>query len=140
MSSGDEAMATVREVLARGNHFVTLPKIVVDGVRSSYKQSHPECALCSVSGNPSPADHLHEISGGPLRKWSQYRVEQFLSLCASHHAEVHDTDRWPVAKQLAAKILVDTGNFDLVLFNALRKGTKPMYHMEDIVEYLEMRV
>jgi hypothetical protein len=123
------------------NHFVKLPKSVVDSIRNQYREENPNCAICRcLDGVPeTEATEIHEISGGPLRQFALARPEQFLSLCRSHHASVHDTDSWSVPRQLAVKLIADPVYFDLVLFNSLRKGTKPMYWLDDVVPFLLLR-
>jgi hypothetical protein len=84
--------------------------------RKRYLMDHGSCALGYSRARSIPATELHEITAGKNRHKSLTTPAAILAV--SRHG--HDTIQgWPIAKQLALKLLCDPEEFDLTAINAI---------------------
>jgi cytochrome c553 len=63
---------------------------------------------------------VHEIARGPSRKQAVQERACWLLVCRRCHEELGDYSKWPLARQLALKLLQDREHFDLRKFNVIR--------------------
>ena len=62
-----------------------------------------------------------------------------LALCVNCHQRMHDYSDFPPARQLALKLIVTPGDWDVVEVNRLRGRADRAIDFTDIVKYLRMR-
>ena len=82
--------------------------------------------------------HLHEINRGSMRQQSYGEPATWLALCFSCHAAMDLYSDWPVAKQLALKLVADPVNFDLHKINVIRRGSHGQVAIGDVAHYLQL--
>ena len=80
----------------------------------------------------------HEILRGAHRARAIHERTTWLALCRRCHDAMDDYGRWPVARQLALKLLVDPAHFDLATIIDIRGNGPREFEMGDIVRYLKM--
>lgn len=61
----------------------------------------------------------HEIARGPAREAALSEPTLWLALCRSCHEEMDDMKKWPLARQLALRVLADM-NANMALLNRVR--------------------
>jgi hypothetical protein len=80
----------------------------------------------------------HEIARGASRGKALEHRCAWLALCRTCHDLVDDLSEWPVARQLALKLLGDGDHFDLVKVNELRGRDECAITMPDVAVWLRM--
>ena len=101
-------------------------------VRSAFKGWAHKCMVC---GNRE-ATEVHEIANGFARQEALGKRETWLALCHWCHEKLGDKHMWPVAKQLAVKLVKDPEWFDPVVVNVLRGRDPEAITLVEISEYL----
>lgn len=92
--------------------------------RSKFKAEYGRCMICGHEWRS--ADYFprvletHEIARGTARSKAVVCRAAWLVLCREHHVAVGDLSKWPVARQLALKLIRDPEGFDRVAVNRLR--------------------
>lgn len=101
-------------------------------IREAYRIKFRHCMVCGKS----PAD-AHEISSGTAgRPLSIDKPETWLAACYSCNCfKLTDKKEYPVARQLAIKLIHDPENFDLEVFNGCYAGT---VNLGDVSKWLEL--
>lgn len=82
---------------------------------------------------------IHEIARGPNREEALKHRCAWLLLCRGCHDEMDDYSVWPLARQLALKLLADPGHFSLEEFNLIRGRAPTAITLADIVPFLNLR-
>lgn len=100
--------------------------------RKAYKAEFLTCQRCAKR----LATDLHEIARGSHRHLAVEEPCCWLALCRKCHREMDDYSIWPIARQLALKLIADPNRFDLDRFNEIRGDE--VTDMLEIVKYLEL--
>lgn len=103
--------------------------------RNEYKLNADRCQACKKN----EACHVHEISRGPARQPSVGDRASWLALCPFCHGAMDDLEVWPIARQLALKLMVDPLFFDPKKVNVLRGRQPDTITLADIVKYLQFK-
>lgn len=77
-------------------------------------------------------------SGGSRCKAIHHR-EAWLSLCGPCNQGMHDRVEWPIARQLAYKLINDFPYFDPALVCELRGNAVTYCTHEDVFEWIEVK-
>lgn len=85
------------------------------------------------------ATDLHEIARGIHREEATKHPEAWLLLCLWCHEEMGDYSRWPLARQLALKLVADPTRFDLAKINEIRGRAEGAIDLADVGKYLELK-
>ena len=104
-------------------------------VRSAFKGWAHKCMICS---NREVVD-VHEIANGPARQEALGKREAWLAVCRMCHDQLSDKNMWPVARQLAVKLVKDPEWFDPVVVNILRGRDPEAITLVEIAEYLKVK-
>lgn len=83
--------------------------------------------------------HCHEIARGVHRKTSVYHRCCWLAVCLECHDAVDNLRDWPIAKQLACKLIHDAAFFDLEQFNEIRDRDPQAIELADVTFHLQLR-
>lgn len=98
--------------------------------RQNFRGEFPTCWFCQRR----PTRDTHEIAGGPARK-EAYGVRccwgAACGICNCD--ELTDKAKWPIARQLAVKFLMDRAHFDLRKFNHIRRGQEQIAWTDVVV-------
>ncbi len=104
--------------------------------RAQYVAEHWTCQCC----HKRRATECHEIVTRAANAESILYRCCYLAVCeACHRSEVSDYSRWPVTRQLAAKLLGDGDNFDLKVVNQLRGRDDNAITLADVAKWLAMK-
>ena len=106
-----------------------------DRVAREFIAENPNCWRCGRYGV-----QCHEIACGPARKKARQERCSMLALCPDCHRKVHDYSLWPIARQLALKLIRDPKHFDPERVNELRGRSRFAIELFEIVEFLEMPI
>ena len=93
--------------------------------------------LCDVCGTVAPKD-VHEIARGPARSKAVAERCTWLAVCRACHEELDDFKAWPLARQLAVKLVVDPEFFDLQKFNQIRGRNAKALTLVDVAGFLSV--
>lgn len=93
--------------------------------RDEWSQAHNECMVCGWRTCDTHrigkfALQTHEIARGSARNAALVRPATWLRVCNVCHEEMGDYSIWPIARQLALKLIKDPGNHNRKLVNLLR--------------------
>lgn len=78
--------------------------------RRNYLLCHPVCAVCRETW----ASEVHEVTNGPSRMKGFVEPAAWLSVCTRCNQDVlTDKNAWPLARQLACKMVRDPANYNL---------------------------
>lgn len=89
----------------------------VAGARVAFKKENPWCMCCMEE----PTAHVHEMASGSAgRPQGVVAREAWLTVCFKCHRAIHETNLWPMAKQLAVKKLRDPEHYNRRLVNQMR--------------------
>lgn len=100
--------------------------------REKYRRKFKKCQCCD-----KPRNHVHEIcTRGQSNKAIQHRC-CFLSVCAKCHWRIHNTDEWPIERQLSRKQRLDPEGYCLAKFNELRGRGPSAITQEEVDEWNE---
>jgi hypothetical protein len=80
----------------------------------------------------------HEIPRGAHREQALEHRCAWLAVCRPCHELIDDYSEWPVARQLALKLLGDPEHFDLLTVNRLRGRDENAITMGDVVVWLKL--
>ncbi len=104
-----------------------------------------KCQVCNrqyrdgVSPGPLEWLSVHEIAKGPVRGVAMKHRACCLVVCSKCNCDdLCDYSKWPIERQLAAKLLTDAEYFDLDLFNKVRGRAATAITLADIVPYLKL--
>ena len=106
-------------------------------VREAYRKAFDRCQ--GDDNCPYVGMEVHEILRGIHRKEASNHRCTLLLLCRVHHDAMGDYSIWPIARQLARKLLVDPEYFDLEKICEIRGYGKDEFTLTDIVKYLRMK-
>ena len=82
---------------------------------------------------------MHEIARGSHREAAFVDPATWLVLCRNCHEKLGDYRLWPIARQLALKLVADPQRFDLAKINSIRGRSEGAIDMADIASYLEVK-
>lgn len=106
-----------------------------DGPRREYREMFVMCQICCRR----KATETHEIARGAHRSEGIRARCAWLCVCRRcHDDEVGDYSRWPVTRQLAAKLVRDTEFFDLDIINKIRGRDADAITLADVAKWLEV--
>lgn len=94
--------------------------------------------LCAAGCGNNGCD-VHEIARGPARAKAKLDRHAWLWLCRSCHESMGSLAVWPIARQMACKLLSDPEYFDLERICELRGRAVTDVQMYEVVEYLELQ-
>lgn len=103
--------------------------------RKAYKAEFLMCHRCCKR----PATDTHEIARGTHKAAAMKEPCTWLALCRTDHDEMGDYSIWPVARQLALKLVADPNRFDLKKFNKLRGRNERAITLDEVTQYLELK-
>lgn len=103
--------------------------------RSEYKAEFTTCQRCVKK----LATDLHEICRGAHREQALQYPELWLCLCQDCHEELGDYSKWPLARQLALKLVSDPGRVSLEVFNEVRGRAESAMTLADVAVWLEVK-
>jgi hypothetical protein len=101
---------------------------------STRRQFVYDIARCMICGSCTGGGDVHEIARGPSRKEAYHNRAAWLLLCRQCHDEVGNYMLWPIARQLAVKLVADPDYFDLEVVNRLRGRDKDAITMQEVKE------
>ena len=105
--------------------------------REDYRKAF---ARCQGDDNcPFAGVEVHEIPRGIYRKEASNHRCALLLLCRVHHDAMGNYKVWPIARQLARKLLVDGDYFDLETICEIRDRVPTAITLVDVAKYLRMR-
>lgn len=110
---------------------------LVQNCRSEREAYLKNAGLCEVCGVIAPRD-VHEIARGPARSKSVKLRSCWLAVCRPCHEALGDYRAWPIAKQLALKLVRDPEFFDLAEVNHTRGRAANAIELKDLAAYLEI--
>ena len=101
--------------------------------REAYLQQYLTCMVC----RQSPSSQVHEICRGPSRRAAFGEPACWLATCTecNTHA-LDDYSVWPLARQLACKLVNDSENFNLDTVNRVRGRGPCAIKIADLADYL----
>ena len=103
-------------------------------VRRLYLSKYPTCVACRTE----PSTDVHEITRGALRKSGFVEPATWLAVCwRCNMYQLVDYSVWPIARQLACKLVMDSTNFDLDCVNSIRAGCHGRIDIVDVAKYLD---
>ena len=106
---------------------------VVERERDLFRSVMQSCMICGVR-----AVDVHEIAQGAAREAALAERCAWLLLCRRCHADVHDQSEWPIARQLALKLLRDCDFLDIDRVCELRGRAVGAITLGEVVAHLEM--
>ncbi len=103
--------------------------------RRSYKAEFLMCQCCIKR----KAEDVHEIARGIHKEESEKHPATWLCLCRKCHDEMDDYSVWPIARQLALKLVADPSRFSLSKINEIRGRALDAITLADVAQYLEVK-
>jgi len=104
----------------------------VAAVRSSYAKLFP---ICQSPWCRRLATDIHEIARGSHRQAALGERCCLLHLCRACHDEMDDYSVWPIARQLAMKLLGDPEGYDRVRVNLIRGRAAEAITQDEVDQY-----
>lgn len=102
--------------------------------RDAYREQFAICQVCCKRLGQA----VHEIARGVHRKAALAERCTYLVVCEPCHTELDNYSKWPLTKQLAAKLLRDSDGFNLERFNEIRGRDKNAITLAEVVRHLEL--
>jgi hypothetical protein len=99
---------------------------------AAYREDFAMCQVCWKRA----ASELHHIARGISRENALSERCTWLMVCRKCHEDLGDYSKWPISRQLSAKMLSDPLHFDLKKFNALRGRAESAIDLRDVVQHL----
>lgn len=96
--------------------------------------------LWRKSGHGWPGLQTHEIARGPARKLAYADRTAWLRLCAGCHEAVGNLREWPIARQLALKLLCDPVWYDVERVNKLRGRAAGSVTQGEVMQWIARRL
>ena len=103
--------------------------------RHGYKAEFLTCQCCAKKLSTD----IHEIARGAHRERAMKHAAAWLALCRKCHDAMGDYSRWPITRQLALKLVVDAGRFDLAVINQIRGRDQDAITLADVARHLEVK-
>ena len=104
-------------------------------LRNAYKAEFELCMLC----NKKLSTDVHEIARGTYRAQAKLKPSCWLTLCRGCHSAMDDYSTWPITRQLALKLIVDPGRFDLAEVNEVRGRAIDAISLAEVVQHLDLK-
>jgi len=104
----------------------------IEEAENEFKFEHHQCW---VRGCRRTDLHLHHMVRGSSRQLALKHRECWMRLCSRHHEELH-RENWPLALQLAVKVLNDPAYYDRRLVLELRGEAESFVTPRDVASEL----
>jgi hypothetical protein len=104
--------------------------------RAQYVAEHFTCQVC----HKRQATECHEIVRRSTKATSILFRSTYIATCGTcHRNELSDYSRYPIARQLAVKLVADADHFSLEEVNRLRGRAQTAITLSDVAIYLEVK-
>lgn len=84
--------------------------------RQAFLAEHPTCWACGEENS----EHVHEMASGPDRGKALVDRAAWFAVGRKCHRAIHESSKWPLAKQLALKKKFDPEHYNRQRVNELR--------------------